>query len=139
MTLCTMHHPKKTESKAPCKPSKRHLSPFYSALLSAMLLITSTQANAHFFAENNNCRAPKKPLQFVTELDKQKFDEKVADYRSCLEEFVNKQNAAIAKHQGSAEKAAEVWKQYAENVLQVKVITAEEAEAAKNNQEEPKK
>ncbi|OMH25915.1 hypothetical protein BGP75_25745 [Motiliproteus sp. MSK22-1] len=139
MILCETPKRKKTDQQRSYKPGTLLLKPFSSALISVTLLIASAQANAHFFAENNNCRPPKKPLQFVTELDKQKFDEKVNDYRSCLETFVNKQNSAMTKHKESAEKAAAVWKQYAENVLQVKVISAEEAEAAKNNTEQPKK
>lgn len=76
---------------------------------------------AHFYVENPSCRAPKKPLQFVTDLDKQEFDQKVQEYRGCLEAFVNKQNDAMAIHKQSADKASEIWKNYVEQVLGQKI------------------
>lgn len=86
-------------------------------ILPLLLVMTAGTAQAHFYPETANCRAPKKPFEFITELDKQQFDAKVAEYRSCLEGFVNKQNEAMAKHQASADKAAATWKQYVETVL----------------------
>lgn len=77
-----------------------------------LLAVLSSQAQAHLFLESPNCRGPQKPLQFVTELDKQEFDEKVAKFRQCLESFVGKQNKAIEIHTQSADKAATVWEQY---------------------------
>ncbi|WP_207061981.1 hypothetical protein [Motiliproteus sp. SC1-56] len=84
--------------------------------LLALLLNTPT-AQAHFFEENADCRAPKKPLEFVTELDKQAFEKKVADFRACLDSFVNKQNQALQRHQSAAEKAAQRWRTYVETEL----------------------
>lgn len=80
--------------------------------LGLFLAVLSSQAHAHLYLESPNCRGPQKPLQFVTELDKEEFDEKVAKFRQCLETFVGKQNKAIETHTQSADKAAVVWEQY---------------------------
>ncbi|HEY5718496.1 MAG TPA: hypothetical protein VIS52_08370, partial [Motiliproteus sp.] len=82
-----------------------HSHLLFSGLLSWCLLLPG-QAQAHFFPESANCKAPVMPLEFVTELDKKQFDAKVAQYRGCLESFVNKQNEAMGKHKQAAEKAA---------------------------------
>ena len=54
------------------------------------------------------------------------FDAKVAEYRSCLETFVGRQNEAMQKHKQAADNAAEAWKRYAETVLKVKLQPAEQ-------------
>ncbi|MEH6627885.1 MAG: hypothetical protein V7739_15680 [Motiliproteus sp.] len=85
------------------------------------LLLASAITQAHFFSESpNSCKAPKKPLKFVTELDEQLFERQVDEYRGCLEKFVTRQNDAMDKHKAGAEKAVLAWKDYAENVLNLK-------------------
>ncbi|MEH6471280.1 MAG: hypothetical protein V7752_08520 [Halopseudomonas sp.] len=79
--------------------------------------LISGLSHAHFFSEAHDCKAPVKPLEFITELDKKEFEQDVEDYRSCLQAFVDKQNAAMAKHQTAAQKAADTWKDYAEREL----------------------
>lgn len=95
-------------------------------LLLAATLLASTATHAHFFPETANCKGPVMPLEFVTELDKQEFDAKVAEYRGCLETFVGRQNEAMQKHKQAADNAAEAWKRYAETVLKVKLQPAEQ-------------
>jgi len=92
-----------------------------AALLLGCASLFPIAAEAHFFPESANCKAPAMPLEFITELDKQQFDAKVGQYRACLESFVGKQNEAMAKHKQAAEKAAADWKYYAETVLKAKV------------------
>lgn len=102
------------------------LAPFKKTLCagSALLMLLPGPASAHFFAETANCRAPKKPLTFAVELDRQQFEQQVDDYRNCLENFVNRQNQAMEKHRHSAEQAAKQWRQYSEQVLGVKLTPA---------------
>lgn len=91
-----------------------------SAALTTMVLLATVapqSAQAHFFSEAHDCKAPVKPLEFVTELDRQQFEQKVDQYRSCLQSFVDKQNAAMGKHQSAANLAAETWNSYAEREL----------------------
>ncbi|MEH6652296.1 MAG: hypothetical protein V7707_19915 [Motiliproteus sp.] len=93
-----------------------------SAALTTMVLlgmVAPENAQAHFFSEAHDCKAPVKPLEFVTELDRQEFDQKVEQYRSCLQSFVDKQNAGMGKHQSAANQAAETWNSYAERELGV--------------------
>lgn len=84
----------------------------------------STSVQAHFFAESHDCRAPVKPQQFFTEEQRQAFDHEVDLYRACLQEFVDKQNESVQKHQGAAQKAADAWSNYAQNVLGSEVKAA---------------
>ncbi len=88
---------------------------FIASLLISGLL--SSAAHAHFFAEAHDCRAPVKPLEFVTDLDRQQFEQQVDQYRNCLQSFVDKQNAAMEKHQTSAQRAADTWNDYAQREL----------------------
>lgn len=98
---------------------------------SALLIgLFSMHAQAHYYPESPSCRGPKKPLQFVTELDKKEFDDKVAEFRQCLEDFVSQQNKAIEKHQLSAEKASNAWKNYVEGELGQTLKSPETSEAA---------
>ncbi|MCW8885815.1 MAG: hypothetical protein OQK12_11250 [Motiliproteus sp.] len=97
----------------------------HHVLIGVLGVTVSSTANAHFFAESPQCKAPKKPLQFVTDMDKKEFDKKVDEYRGCLEGFVQRQNAAMEKHKNGADKAATIWKNYAENELGLKVIPAD--------------
>lgn len=110
------------------------MSSFIKALSCFTLFLTlANSAQAHFYVENPSCRAPKKPLQFVTDLDKQEFDNKVQAYRQCLEEFVNKQNSAMEKHKQSADKAAEIWRAYVEKTLGQKIKPEGEAKQTPAN------
>ena len=90
-----------------------------AALTTLVLLFTVApqSAQAHFFSEAHDCKAPVKPLEFVTELDRQEFEQKVDQYRGCLQSFIDKQNAAMGKHQSAANQAAETWNSYAEREL----------------------
>jgi len=106
------------------------LSTVAGASLLAMATLFTPGASAHFFPESANCKAPAKPLEFITELDKKEFDGKVDQYRACLESFVGKQNEAMGKHKQAAEKAAADWKHYAETVLKAKVNSAPPASPA---------
>lgn len=92
-----------------------------SYLLSMLLLCSflSTAAQAHFFAEAHVCKAPVKPLEFITELDKQQFEQEVEQYRNCLQTFVDKQNSAMTKHQSAAQQAADAWNDYSQRQLGV--------------------
>ncbi len=79
--------------------------------------LISATSQAHFFSEAQDCKAPLKPLEFITALDKQQFEQQVENYRSCLQLFIDKQNAGMAKHQTAAQQAAAAWNDYAQRVL----------------------
>jgi len=79
--------------------------------------LLSTTSQAHFFAEAHDCKAPVKPLEFITELDKQEFEQQVEQYRACLQSFIDKQNTGMSKHQTAAQQAADTWSDYAQRVL----------------------
>ncbi len=91
-------------------------------------LLTAAPASAHFYAEPAACRPPAKPLKFVTELDAHQFNQKVSEYRTCLENFVSKQTEAMETHKASAEKAAAVWRTFVEQELGQQVQPTEENE-----------
>ncbi|RDE22781.1 hypothetical protein DV711_09410 [Motiliproteus coralliicola] len=89
-----------------------------TATLAALLLtLSSGPAQAHFFAEAHDCEAPEKPLEFITELDQQEFQQLVDAYRGCLQSFVDKQNAAMEKHRSAGQRAADSWDRYQQQVL----------------------
>ena len=88
-------------------------------------LLMPSLAQAHFFAESHTCTAPNKPLEFITELDKQQFEQQVDAYRACLQGFVDGQNSAMSKHQSAAQKAADAWSNYATQVLGAELKPAE--------------
>ncbi|WP_421865408.1 hypothetical protein [Motiliproteus sp.] len=91
-----------------------------TATLAALLLsLAGSPAQAHFFAEAHDCEAPEKPLEFITELDRQQFEQQVEAYRNCLQNFVNKQNAAMEKHRSAGQRAADSWDRYQQQVLGV--------------------
>ena len=91
--------------------------PLAMALLLSSFFATSAQA--HFFSEAYDCKAPVKPLEFITELDRQQFEQQVDQYRTCLQSFIDKQNSAMAKHQTAAQKAVDGWNRYAQSELGV--------------------
>ncbi len=107
-----------------------HLRIASAAMVMALSLLPGW-AQADYFVESPNCDAPVKPLEFVTELDKQEFDKKVNAYRGCLEQFVSKHNGAMEKHKQSADKAVAEWENYATQVLGVK-LNKPEAGASNN-------
>lgn len=82
--------------------------------------IIAATSQAHFFAEAHDCKAPIKPLEFITELDRQEFEQAVANYRGCLQSFIDKQNAGMTKHQTAAQQASDTWSEYAQRVLGAK-------------------
>jgi len=84
-------------------------------VLASCMVPASVQA--HFFSEAHDCKAPRKPLEFITELDRQQFEQQVESYRSCLQTFVDKQNRAMARHQSSAQQAVDTWSNYAQREL----------------------
>lgn len=79
--------------------------------------LISATSQAHFFAEAQDCKAPLKPLEFITALDKQEFEQQVEQYRNCLQLFIDKQNAGMSNHQTAAQQAADTWSDYAQRVL----------------------
>ena len=91
-----------------------HRSIVMLVLASGML---PASGQAHFFAEAHACKAPLKPLEFITELGRLQFERQVDNYRNCLQTFVDKQNSAMAKHQSSALQAEATWNNYAQREL----------------------
>ncbi len=84
-------------------------------MLACGLIPASGQA--HFFSEAHDCKAPLKPLKFITELDRRQLEQRVDSYRNCLQGFVDKQNSAMTKHQRSAQQAEDAWNSYAQREL----------------------
>ncbi len=93
----------------------------YPLIVLAGWLMSAT-SQAHFFSEAHQCKGPLRPLEFTTEQDKQQFEQKVENYRVCLQQFINKQNAAMTKHQTAGKKAADTWSEYAQRVLDAKAV-----------------
>ena len=81
--------------------------------------LLSQPAQAHFFAEAHDCKAPEKPLEFITDLDRDEFQQQVDAYRGCLQSFVDKQNKAMQNHQQAAQRAADTWASFQEQVLEI--------------------
>ncbi len=80
----------------------------------SLLFMSITAAYAHRFEESPTCIKPRKPAQFADEMAKNEFQSKVERFRICLDTFITQHNAAMAKHQSSAEKAAKIWQQFTE-------------------------
>lgn len=110
---------------------KPRFKPVHS-LAALLLALTSAPSQAHFFSEAHDCKAPEKPLEFITELDREQFEQKVTAYRDCLQSFVDKQNAAMEKHRSAGQRAADTWERYQQQVLGIS--TAQESAEPPANQ-----
>jgi hypothetical protein len=82
-------------------------------VLTALLIaISFSLARADIFTPSHSCSKPYKPYRFTSQWELDSFRDDVRRYKSCIEEFIEEQEAAIKKHRGAANEAIEEWNNF---------------------------
>jgi len=64
------------------------------------------------FAPSHVCSKPIKPYRFTSQWEVDSFNDDVRRYRTCIADFVEEQQEAIARHQEAAQDAIDEWNQF---------------------------
>jgi hypothetical protein len=81
----------------------------------AFLVFAAPLANADSAAPSHSCRKPGKAAEIKTQQEADKFNEVVNKYKSCIEDFVRQQEAAVANHHRAASEAVSEWNEFVTN------------------------
>ncbi len=60
-----------------------------------------------------HCYKPSKPLMFSTGYYKNRYNQDVADYQTCLKTFIEHQEYAAKMHKEAAKNALKIWNDFA--------------------------
>jgi hypothetical protein len=82
---------------------------FYTFMFLVMIVLP---ARADFFPPSHSCYKPKKPYNFTSQWDVDRFYHDVERYKSCINEFVDAQNNAITNHREAANNAIDEWNNF---------------------------
>jgi hypothetical protein len=88
------------------------------AMAVALCLATSQTALADSYPPSHSCRKPSKPYQFTSEWEVQSFNDDVARYKRCIQDFVDEQNQAVENHRQAASNAIDDWNRFVKYDLQ---------------------
>ena len=72
----------------------------------------ATSVSADMFAPSHSCLKPNSLYKFNNEGELESFKDKAKAYKQCINDFVEKQNYAIKKHQDAATAAIGDWNNY---------------------------
>lgn len=71
-----------------------------------------TSVSADMFTPSYSCLKPSRLYKFNSEGELESFKNKAKAYKQCINDFIEKQNYAIKKHQDAAAKAIDDWNNY---------------------------
>jgi len=87
--------------------------PLVSAILFTAIL---SVLPLHSFADSHSptpfCAEPTKPLLFSPSHYKDRYNNDVLTYKSCLKDFIAEQEKAITLHQNAADHARQIWNEF---------------------------
>ena len=81
----------------------------------ALLVFAASLADADSTVPSHSCHKPTKPAEIKTQQEADTFNEAVRRYKSCIEEFVRKQQDAATNHQRAATQAVTEWNEFVTN------------------------
>ena len=89
----------------------------FTHIIAIASLILPVSSLAHMISPSHNCSKPYKPYQLNSEYEVENFKSQVKRYKSCLQNFIEKQNDEALKHADAADQAADEWNNYARDEL----------------------
>lgn len=75
----------------------------------------SVSSYADLYEPVPHCYQPSKPLWFASSDYKERYDNDVNEYHSCMKKFIQKQEIAAKKHNQAAQDAIAAWNDFVKN------------------------
>lgn len=74
--------------------------------------LLSAPSFADMFAPSHSCSKPYKPYQFSSRSERDLFLLEVQNFKECISDFVEEQEAAIRRHREAANEAIDEWNSF---------------------------
>ena len=84
-------------------------------LLSVLQMVISVSAYADLYEPVPHCYQPSKPLWFASSDYKERYDNDINEYHTCMKKFIQKQEIAAKKHNQAAQDAIAIWNDFVKN------------------------
>ncbi|MDH0424153.1 hypothetical protein [Stutzerimonas stutzeri] len=82
-----------------------------------IFIMSSSLSIADSYQPSHYCSEPDKPFEFEDEWELDNFNSEVEDYKQCISDFVDEQNAAVRHHQNAAQEAIDEWNSFVDYEL----------------------
>ena len=70
-------------------------------------------ALADSYPPSHDCTEPDIPYEFNDQFEKDQFFSDVAEYKSCIQDFVDEQSQAVRNHTAASDDAVSEWNSFA--------------------------